>query len=72
MASKWELQITGELVLGFGDFIRHVGRHMEGFEGVHRENGIGERNVKGSLLEFCDEKELCVANTWYQKKENKK
>ena len=23
------------------------------------------------LLELCDEKELCVANTWFQKKHNK-
>ena len=24
------------------------------------------------LLEFCDEKELCVANTWFKKKHNRK
>lgn len=24
------------------------------------------------LLEFCDEKELCVANTWFKKKEKRK
>ena len=24
------------------------------------------------LLEFCDEKELCVANTWFQKGEKRK
>ena len=31
-------------------------------------NGIGERNVEGKmLLELCDEKELCVGNTWFRK-----
>ena len=24
------------------------------------------------LLEFCDEKELCVANTWFRKGEKRK
>ena len=24
------------------------------------------------LLEFCDEKELCVTNTWFEKKEQRK
>ena len=36
-------------------------------EGVHGGNGIGERNVEGKRVEFCDEKELCVANTWFKK-----
>ena len=32
-----------------------------------------ERNVEGKmLLEFCDEKELCVANTWFRKGEKRK
>ena len=26
-----------------------------------------ERKVEGKMLEFCDEKELCVANTWLRK-----
>ena len=24
------------------------------------------------LLDFCDQKELCVANTWYKKKDKSK
>ena len=24
------------------------------------------------LLDFCDQKELCVANTWYKKKDKRK
>ena len=41
---------------------------VDGFEGVHGGYGIGKRNVEGRrLLVFCDEKELCVANTWFEK-----
>ena len=58
----------GELVLGMGDFNGHVGKRIAGSEDVHGGYGIGERNVERKmLLEFCDEKELCVANTWFRK-----
>ena len=44
-----------------------------GFKGVHGGNGIGKRNAEGRrLLEFCDERELCVANTWFYKADKKK
>ena len=72
LASEWELHNEGELVLGMGDFNGHVGKWIEGFEGVHGGNGIGVRNAEGRrLLEFCDEKELCVANTWVQESREK-
>ncbi len=58
------MQSRSELVLGVGDFNGLVGKWIDGFEGVHGGNGFEERNVEGRmLLEFCDEKELCVANT---------
>ena len=42
----------------------YVGKCAEGCEGVHGRNGIGKRNALGRrLLDFCDKKELCVANT---------
>ena len=28
--------------------------------------------MEGKMLEFCDEKELCVANTWFRKGEKRK
>ena len=72
-ASKWDLQNLGEVVLSMGDFNGHVGRRIDGFEGVHGGYGIGEGNVEGRrLLKFCDEKKLCVANTWFEKKEQRK
>ena len=73
LRSEWDLHNMGELVLGMGDFNGHVGKRIEGYEGVHGGNGIGKRNVEGKmLLEFCDEKELCVANTWFRKGEKRK
>ena len=50
-----------------------MGKYAEGFKGVHGENGVGKRNAEGrSLLEFCDERELCVANTWFKKTDKRK
>ena len=41
---------------------------VDGFEGVYGEHGLGKRNVEGRrLLEFCNGKELCVANTWFER-----
>ena len=51
------------MVLGLEDFNGHVGKCTEGY-------GIGKRKAEGRmLLDFCDQKELCVANTWYKKKD---
>ena len=73
MASKWDLGSSSEIIVSLGNFNRHVGKCAEGFEGVHGANGIGKRNAKGRrLLEFCDEKELCVANTWFCKANKRK
>ena len=72
MGSEWDLQNPGEVVLGMGDFNGHVGRRIDGFEGVQGGYEIGTRNVEERrLLEFCDEKELCVANTWFEKEQRK-
>ena len=64
MASECNLQNPSEVVLDMGDFNGHVGRRIDGFGGVHGGYAIGKRNVEERrLLEFCDEKELCAANT---------
>ena len=51
-----------------------MGKCAEGFEGVHMGgNGIGKRNAGGRrLLEFCDVRELCVANTGFYKADKRK
>ena len=35
MAREWDLQNLKEVVLDMGDFNGHVGRRIDGFEGVH-------------------------------------
>ena len=73
LKSEWDLHSVGELVLGMGDVSQRVGKQIEGYEDVHGGNRIEERNVEGNmLLEFRDEKELCVANTWFRKGEKMK
>ena len=73
MPSEWDLGSSSVMIVSLQDFNGHVGRCAKSFEGVHRENGIGERNAQERrLLEFCDEKELCVANTWFYKADKRK
>ena len=73
MKDEWSVKSNDDLVLGLWDFNGHVGKEIEGFEGVYGGYGIGERNAEGRmLLEFCDEKKLCVANTGFRKKHNRK
>ena len=68
---KWRVSGTLEVLvksLFFGELKGNVGKCAEGFEGMHEGNGIGKRNAGGRrLLEFCDERELCVENTWFYK-----
>ena len=62
---------TKELTLGIGDFNSRVGKKVNGFEDVYGGNRIMEQNLKGRmLLEFCDQKDLCVANTWLKKEKD--
>ena len=73
MAHEWSMANVNEMVLGLGDFNGHVRKCAEGFEGIHGGYGIGKRNVEGRmLLDFCVQKELCVANTWYKKRDERK
>ena len=73
MRSEWDLGNSSEIIASLGDFNGHVEKCAEGFEGVHVGNGVGKRNAEGRrLLEFCDERELCVANTWLKKTDKSK
>ena len=63
-------QLKGKYVV-LGDMNGHVGRDMDGFEGVHGGNGFGDRNAEGeAILEFT----MCfnlVANTFFTKETQK-
>ena len=73
LAGEYELQNPSEMVFELGDFNGHVGEEIEGFEGVHEGIRIGKRNAKERMqLEFCNKRELCVANTWFKKTDKRK
>ena len=73
MARECSITKSNELVLGLEDFNGHVGKCADGSEGIHGGHGIEKRNAERKmLLDFCDQKELCVANTWYKKKDKRK
>ena len=46
LASEWDLQSPGEVVLSLGDFNKHIGRRIDGFEGVHGGYGIGKKMLR--------------------------
>ena len=59
------LYSADDVVMSLVDFNEHVGRHIDGFDGVHGGYGAGHRNLEGKmLLDYCLEKELCLSNTW--------
>ena len=73
MGNEWDFGSSSEIIVSLGDFDGHVGKCAEGFEGLHGGNSIGKRNAEGRrLLGFCDEKELCVTNTWFKKTDKRK
>ena len=70
---EWDMQSADDLVMCLGDFNGHVGRHINGFDGLHRGYCVGHRNLEGRmLLEFCLENKLCVSNTWFKREEERK
>lgn len=56
---------NGDINIVMGDFNSKIGRG--GFENIIGEYGLGERNERGDrLLQFCQERSLVVANTWFK------
>ena len=73
MANKWDCPNPGKMVLYLEDFNRNGGRRIDGFEGKHVSMDLAKEMLTGRrLFEFCDEKELWGANTWFEKKEQRK
>ena len=69
MGKGCEVEIANEVLICLGDFNGHIGKEVDGFEGVHGGFEKGMRNLEGRLLlEFCVEKDLCVGNSWFKKK----
>ena len=73
MARGCEMENENEVLICLKDFNQHIDEKVNGFEGVHGGFGIGKRNLEGRLLlEFCVEKGMCVGNSWFKKKDNRK
>ena len=73
MARGCEVENANEVLICLGDLNGHIGKEVDGFEGLHGGFGIGKRNLEGKLLlEFCVEKDLCVGNSWFKKKDSGK
>ena len=60
-----KLTKSGELLCVMGDFNAKVGK--EKYEKIAGTHGLGKRNERGDrLIEFCQQNNLCVVNTWFQ------
>ena len=56
-----DIHSTGDLVMCLCDFNGHVGRYIDGFNGVHGVYCVGQRDLEGRMsLDFGLEKELCI------------
>ena len=70
---EWDMDSADDLAMCLGYLNGHIGRHIDGFDGVHGAIGVGQANLEGRmLLEFCLENELCVPNRWLKREENRK
>ena len=53
LIGEWDMYGVGDLVMCLVDFDGHIGRHINGFDGVHILCAVGHRNMEGRmLLEF--------------------
>ena len=66
--SEWDLHSMGELV-----WVWLILMDMLGNRSRVMRVCLEEMELEGKmLLEFCDEKELCVVNTWFTKGDKRK
>ena len=47
---EWDMHTAGNLVMCLCDFSRHIGGHIDGFNGFRGGYGIGQRNLEGRML----------------------
>ena len=70
ISREWTTHHRRQLIIGMVDFDGHVGRNIDVFQGVHGGFSISEEGRM--LLEFCDAKHLCIANTSFIKADKKR
>ena len=70
---EWDMHSADDLAVCLDDINRHAGRNIDGFDGMHGEYGVGQRNFEGRMQsEFCLDMKLCVSNTWLMREEKRK
>jgi hypothetical protein len=65
--------VATQYTLVIGDFNAKIGKRKKGENNVMGPYGIGERNERGDrLIEFATSRKLYIANSKFQKRENRK
>ena len=44
------MRTAGDLVVCLGGINGHIGRHIDGFDGVHGGYGVGQKNFERRML----------------------
>ena len=52
---------VGDVVASFGDFNGQIGKHIDGFDGVHRGHGVDAKKCQGKILPVLTAED-CVKN----------
>ena len=50
LKGELDMHSADDLVMCLGDFNGHVGRNIDGVDGVHGGYRVGQRNLKGEML----------------------
>ena len=68
LSREWTRYHMSEHIIGMGDIGRHVGRNIDGLQGIHGRVSIGEGNQERRMLfGFCDAKHSCIAIIWLRR-----
>ena len=61
LKGEWDRHSVGDLVMWLGDISGHVGRYIDGLDGVHGGYGVKQRNLEGRMLfVLSGEGTMCV------------
>ena len=56
---EWDIQSADDFAMCLGDINGHVGRHIDGFDGMHGGYGVGQRNLEGRILLVLSGEYVC-------------
>ena len=71
MDAEMQAVPRSERLVVAGDLNGHVGRDIDGYDGVHGGHGLGVRNEEGiKIMDFATAYEMRLMNTYYKKREN--